>query len=104
MLRHSFAMSLLQAGVDKHRHRFWLGHADSSWWAFATSSQAQATKLTLGRRKRGLIVVPALVLALSLAFTGAASAQSGFQATVKGANPKPTPCGNGDFFLWQREH
>ena len=52
-----------------------------------------------------------IVVALSLAFTGAASAQTTFQATVKGINPKPGPtrapttnaAGAGGV-LWQREH
>ena len=45
----------------------------------------------LGALTRGLIVLPALVVALSLAFTGAASAQTAFQASVNGINPKPKP-------------
>jgi len=45
-----------------------------------------------------LLVLVAGVLGLCLAFSGTASAQAGFQATVHGATPKPTPCANGDFF------
>jgi hypothetical protein len=47
---------------------------------------------------RRLLVWPAVVLALGLSFAGAASAQSGFQATVTGIIPKPNPCPNGDIF------
>jgi hypothetical protein len=46
---------------------------------------------------RRLLPLLALVAALSLAAAGGASAQAGFQATVKGNNPKPKPCANGDF-------
>jgi hypothetical protein len=40
---------------------------------------------------RHLLLLAALVVALSLAFTGAASAQTSFQATVNCINPKPKP-------------
>jgi hypothetical protein len=38
------------------------------------------------------ILLPALVAALSLSFTGAASAQTAFEASVKGISPKTKPC------------
>jgi hypothetical protein len=38
--------------------------------------------------------MPAVAVALSLASAGAASAQTGFQATVNGNNPLPKPCGH----------
>jgi hypothetical protein len=41
----------------------------------------RATKPTLGSSTRRLMALPALVVAISLAFTGAASAQTAFQAT-----------------------
>jgi hypothetical protein len=41
---------------------------------------------------RRLILLPALVVGLSLAVAGGASAQTGFQATVSGPTPKPRPC------------
>jgi hypothetical protein len=44
-----------------------------------------------GAFRRCLIVLSALVVALSLAFTGVASAQS-FQASVKANTPPPKPC------------
>ena len=44
-----------------------------------------------GSVARHLHLLPALVVALSLAFAGAASAQTSFQATVNGINPKPKP-------------
>lgn len=44
------------------------------------------------------VTVAALVLAASLTFTVAASAQTGFQASISGVNPKPRPCPNGEFF------
>jgi hypothetical protein len=44
-----------------------------------------------GSVARHLLLLPALVVALSLAFAGAASAQTSFQATVNGINPKPKP-------------
>ena len=44
-----------------------------------------------GAVMRHLIFAPALVVALSLAFTGAASAQTAFQASVSGVVPKPKP-------------
>lgn len=53
---------------------------------------AQANNWKLGAFTRRLIVLPALVVAVSLAFTGAASAQTAFQASVKGNNPPPKPC------------
>ncbi len=47
---------------------------------------------------RRLLLLPALVVALTPAAAGAASAQAGsLQATVKGNNPKPQPCSNGDY-------
>jgi hypothetical protein len=46
---------------------------------------------------RPLLLLPALVVGLSLAVAGGASAQAGFQATVKDHRPKPKPCANGDF-------
>jgi hypothetical protein len=46
---------------------------------------------------RRLILVSALVVALSLAFTGAGSAQTPFQATVSATVPLPAPCSNGAF-------
>lgn len=47
---------------------------------------------------RRLLLLPALVVGLTLAAAGAASAQAGsFQATVKGHNPRPQPCPNGDY-------
>jgi hypothetical protein len=59
---------------------------------------AQANKLTLGARTRRLIVFTALLVALSLAFAGGASAQTGFQARVRSVNPRPNPCPGGNFF------
>jgi hypothetical protein len=53
---------------------------------------AQANNWKLGAFTRRLIVLPALVVAVSLAFTGAAYAQTAFQASVKGNNPPPKPC------------
>lgn len=44
-----------------------------------------------GSVARHLLLLPALVVALSLTFAGAASAQTSFQATVNGINPKPKP-------------
>ena len=41
---------------------------------------------------RPLLLLPALVVALSVSFTGAASAQTAFQASVKGISPKTKPC------------
>jgi hypothetical protein len=41
---------------------------------------------------RGLVLLPALVAVLSLAFAGAASAQTGFHASITGVTPKPKPC------------
>ena len=43
------------------------------------------------------MLVPALVVALTLAFTGAASAQTPFQATVSAPTRLPAPCSNGAF-------
>jgi hypothetical protein len=56
----------------------------------ATSSRSRS----IARR---LMLVSALVVALSLAFTGAASAQTPFQATVSVTVPLPAPCSNGAF-------
>jgi hypothetical protein len=47
---------------------------------------------------RHLVVSAALVAALSLAATGAASAQTTFQASVSATNPKLAPCQNGAVF------
>jgi hypothetical protein len=47
---------------------------------------------------RRLVVLPAVAVGLSLAFAGAASAQTGFQASVTAHVPKPKPCPNGAFF------
>jgi hypothetical protein len=52
---------------------------------------AKANAWRPGAVMRHLIVVPALVAAVSLAFTGAASAQT-FQASVKANTPPPEPC------------
>jgi hypothetical protein len=46
---------------------------------------------------RRLMLVSALVVGLVLAFTGAASAQTPFQATVSATVPLPAPCANGAF-------
>jgi hypothetical protein len=43
------------------------------------------------------LLVSALVVALSLAFTGAASAQTPLQATVSATQLHPAPCSNGAF-------
>jgi len=43
------------------------------------------------------MLVSALVVALSLAFTGAASAQTPFQATISATQLLPVPCSNGAF-------
>ena len=52
-----------------------------------------------GAFTRYLILLPALVVAVSLGFTGAASAQTAFQAGVKSTQPKPEgPCSNGAFY------
>jgi hypothetical protein len=40
----------------------------------------------------------AVVLGLGLAVSGTASAQTGFQATIKTVNQKPNPCSGGNFF------
>jgi hypothetical protein len=59
--------------------------------AIATGSRSRS----IARR---LMLVSALVVALSLAFTGAASAQTPFQATVKATQTLPAgPCSNGAF-------
>ena len=52
----------------------------------------QARQLKLGALTRRLILPPAFVVALSLAFAGVASAQQGtpFQASVRGFVQKPT--------------
>ncbi len=48
---------------------------------------------------RRLVLLPALVVAVTLVVAGVASAQSGlFEATVGGNIPKPKPCANGGFF------
>jgi hypothetical protein len=47
---------------------------------------------------RPVLPVAALVVALSVAFTGTASAQTAFQADVKGTSPRPVACSNGAFF------
>jgi hypothetical protein len=46
---------------------------------------------------RRLLFLPALVVGLSLAAPGPASALAGFQASVKGNNPKAKPCPEGDY-------
>ena len=51
-----------------------------------------------GAFTRYLILVPALVVAVSLGFTGAASAQTAFQADVTGTVTLPTGCATGAFF------
>jgi hypothetical protein len=59
--------------------------------AIATGSRSRS----IARR---LMLVSALVVALSLAFTGAASAQTPFQATVKATQTLPAgPCSNGAY-------
>jgi hypothetical protein len=59
--------------------------------AIATGSRSRS----IARR---LMLVSALVVALSLAFTGAASAQTPFEATVKATQTLPAgPCSNGAF-------
>ena len=59
--------------------------------AIATGSRSHS----IARR---LMLVSALVVALSLAFTGAASAQTPFQATVKATQTlADAPCSNGAF-------
>ena len=52
---------------------------------------AKANASRPGAVMRHLILVPALVAAVSLAFTGAASAQTAFQASVKGITTKTEP-------------
>jgi hypothetical protein len=52
---------------------------------------AKANTWRLGAVTRNLILLPALVVAVSLALTGAASAQTAFQASIKGINTKPGP-------------
>src|SRR5215831_11077790 len=42
-------------------------------------------------------LIGAVAVGLALAFAGAASAQSGFQATVTAKDPAPKPCPNGEF-------
>jgi hypothetical protein len=52
-----------------------------------------------GAFTRYLILLPALVVAVSLLFTGAASAQTTFQADVTATSPLPAgPCSNGAFY------
>lgn len=52
-----------------------------------------------GALTRHLILLPALVVAVSVAFTGAASAQTAFQADVTTTGPLPAgPCSNGAFY------
>ena len=53
---------------------------------------AKANKRKLSAFARRVIVWPALVVAVSLAFTGVASAQTPFQATVKANGPGPAGC------------
>jgi hypothetical protein len=66
--------------------------------------QAKVHKSKLGAWTRSLIVLPALVGALSLAFTGSASASTPFQASVsttqvRGGGPVlSSGCSNGAFF------
>lgn len=58
-----------------------------------------ANRRKLGALTRHLILLPALVAAASLAFTGAASAQTTFQAGVASTVPIPAgPCSNGAFY------
>jgi hypothetical protein len=60
--------------------------------AIATGSRSRSSAARL-------ILASALVVALSLAFTGAASAQTPFQATVSATQTLPAgPCSNGAFF------
>jgi hypothetical protein len=47
--------------------------------------------------RRSVVLLPALVAVLSLAFAGAASAQTGFHASITGVTPKPKPCPGGAF-------
>jgi hypothetical protein len=58
--------------------------------SIATSSRSRSIACRL-------MLVSALVAALSLAFTGAVSAQTPFQATVSATVPLPAPCANGAF-------
>ena len=58
----------------------------------------KANKCKWGAFTRRLIVLPALVVAVSLAFAGAASAQTPFQASVTSTVTLPAPCSNGAFF------
>jgi hypothetical protein len=52
-----------------------------------------------GALTRHLILLPAAVVAASLAFTGAASAQTAFQADVTATGTLPAgPCANGAFY------
>jgi hypothetical protein len=52
-----------------------------------------------GAFTRHLILLPVLVVAVSLAFTGAASAQTAFQADVTAKGTLPAgPCANGAFY------
>ena len=44
-----------------------------------------------------LLLLPALLAGLTLAFAGPASAQGGFNASAVSINPKPAPCPNGEF-------
>jgi hypothetical protein len=57
-----------------------------------------ANRWTSGAFMRRLILLPVLVVAVSLAVTGAASAQTAFQADVKGAGSPVAGCSNGAFF------
>ena len=53
---------------------------------------AKANAWRAGALTRPVKPLPALVVVLSLAFTGAASAQTAFQANVNGITPKSMPC------------
>jgi hypothetical protein len=46
---------------------------------------------------RRLLLLPALAIGLSLAFAGAASAQTGFHATITGITPRPDECPVSEF-------
>lgn len=52
---------------------------------------ARANVWSAGPLARPLKLLPALVVALSLSFSGAASAQPAFQASVSGISPKTKP-------------
>lgn len=53
--------------------------------------------LRTGALARHLVVTAAITGILTLALAAAASAQTGFNATVSAHNPLPKPCAGGDF-------